>query len=1323
MRKVLRVVWALLLINAVQTTKANPVDMRLAREVGTKFVNVNTAMRVSSESDLQWITTYRTANDDAAFHVFNTAKGFVIVSADDCATPILGYSEDGPFDLNNIPVQMEEYLQGFVEQIQYGVDHHLTADETIAQQWEQVKATGYLTKQRSTTAVSPLLTDTWNQNCYYNNLCPEDSNGPCGHVYVGCTGTAMGQIMHYWGYPTSGSGSVTYTPSGYPQQSVNFAATTYQWNNMPNNLNSSSSSTQVNAVATLLWHCGVALRVTYGPDGTSGAPSLVPSALTDNFNYSTDLYGAYRSNYDNNTWLSMIKTCLDYGRPIHYSGWNSSGGGGHSFVCDGYDANNYLHFNWGWSGSGNNYFVLDALTVNGYDFSYNNYAVFDIHPSCPPGTTYQVNASASPSYGGTVSGAGSYNCGSGCNLTAVPANGYMFCSWTENGTIVSYDQTYSFTVMSNRNLVANFVSGEGCALEFNLSDSFGDGWTGNALTVSYSAGCNSYEELTLESGSSTVITRNVVDGSHIVLGWVSGQWVGECSFSVSYGDGSLICVGSDLSNGFSYEFDVDCDNTSANAFNITAMANPMLGGMVSGGGSFVYGQTCTLTATPYMGYRFVNWTKNGTVVSVTPTYSFAAMEDAALVANFATITQEMQVVAQYYPDANNPNSQYVRVSWANATLSSSPESEFGMTSDRSLYSVYRANCDGSDMQMIANNVNNSQYIDYNWANLPLGNYVYGVCLAGGKGDVSEIRWNNTPVALNHHTVDVSDINKPIADHGTLGEPSRLTYDNGWLYYDNGSYATNVGMGDGSTVYWGIMYPSDMLVSYTGNVLSKVALYENSYNTNPITLSIYLGGTSTPGTLAYTNVFNPIGGNGFHEISLGQQTVSIDGTQNLWIVFSTSGTYPAVASYDTGDPNGRWFSFDGTYWYDLANVGMSGYCWMIRGFVENAGNAISWSNCIGKSVVLNEGWNWWSSYVELTGLQGLSMLEEGLYDNGISIKSQNAFVDYSGQYGWSGTLLSINNESGYKILVAERCASILSGVAAQPENHPITLNPSWNWIGYPASNTQSVTSAMSGFQPMQGDVIKGQEGFVTYESGLGWTPSTFTLNPGKGYMYYSNATTAKTFVYAQSKRETLPLEYGECYWKVDRHAYVDNLSLMATVEVAGVEQHDETLELGAFVNGECRGSAKLYYVASIDRYIAFLTVTGQEGEEVEFKLLDESKATSTSRDHITFHSNAIVGSLDNPMPIHFGAMNGVAELQTNMSVYPNPVDRNASFALAIPEEETVAEVLVVNALGEVVSREKGSLNHSMKQGLPASGVYMVKVTCESGNVYQGRIMVK
>ena len=123
-------------------------------------------------------------------------------------------------------------------------------------------------------------------------------------------------------------------------------------------------------------------------------------------------------------------------------------------------------------------------------------------------------------------------------------------------------------------------------------------------------------------------------------------------------------------------------------------------------------------------------------------------------------------------------------------------------------------------------------------------------------------------------------------------------------------------------------------------------------------------------------------------------------------------------------------------------------------------------------------------------------------------------------------------------------------------------------------------------------------------------------------------------------------------------------------------------------------------------------------------MDESRAlTGTSDDRFTFNSNAIVGSLDNPFPVHFGAMNGLTEMQTNVSVYPNPVERNATFTLLIPEEETVTEVMVVDALGDVVSHETGHLTHSMMHGLPVAGVYMVKVTCKSGNVFISRVVVK
>ena len=115
---------------------------------------------------------------------------FVIVSADDCETPIIGYSREGRFDPNNVPIQMEDYLQDFIARIQYGIENHIEADEATAKQWEMVKTTGKLNDSKSTKAVAPLLTDKWNQGCLYNSLCPTMS-GPCGHAEVGCVAVAM----------------------------------------------------------------------------------------------------------------------------------------------------------------------------------------------------------------------------------------------------------------------------------------------------------------------------------------------------------------------------------------------------------------------------------------------------------------------------------------------------------------------------------------------------------------------------------------------------------------------------------------------------------------------------------------------------------------------------------------------------------------------------------------------------------------------------------------------------------------------------------------------------------------------------------------------------------------------------------------------------------------------------------------------------------------------------------------------------------------------------------------------------------------------------
>ena len=388
-------------------------------------------------SDLQLAATYRTEQGASAFHVFNTSDGFVIVSADDCETPIIGYSREGRFDPNNVPIQMEDYLQDFIARIQFGIENHIEADEATTKQWELVKTTGKLNDSKSTKAVAPLLTDKWNQGCLYNNLCPTMS-GPCGHAEVGCVAVAMAQIMRYWGYPTTGWGTHSYTNAGLTL-SADFGNTTYDWEHMPDSLTENSSEAEIEAVSTLLYHCGVSLEMRYGPNGSLANTGDVINALRRYFNYTRQIHKEKKSDYSDEEWSSLLMNSLDLSRPIQYVGYGS---GGHSFVCDGYDSNGLFHFNWGW-GTANGYFALGNLNPLGYDFSISNAALFDIIPQYEPCV---VNVSVFPPGAGTFEGNGEYHIGELCTLTASPADGYNLYCWKKDGQTMTNDPTYTFAV-------------------------------------------------------------------------------------------------------------------------------------------------------------------------------------------------------------------------------------------------------------------------------------------------------------------------------------------------------------------------------------------------------------------------------------------------------------------------------------------------------------------------------------------------------------------------------------------------------------------------------------------------------------------------------------------------------------------------------------------------------------------------------------------------------------------------------------------------------------------------------------------------------------
>ena len=353
---------------------ASPVSVEQARHLGMKYVQSHSA-RQAIELNLAY--TEVAENGNPAVYVFNFAHGFVLVSADDVARPILAFSDEESVDPNNMPDGFAYYLRFYARQIAYAQANNFEPEMEVASEWMHVAKDGFENDNRSTRGdVAPLLTTLWNQDYPYNAYCPTGHGGPQGHAYAGCVATAMSMVMKYWNWPIQGNGEHSYTPEGYPMQTVNFGATTYDWANMPNSCNTSNYQ----AVATLMYHCGVSVDMMYG-GGSSGAYSQdVPPAIAEYFRYTDHATRMDRDLYSKFDWEEMLIASLEEGFPLYYSGSDDSGG--HAFACCGYrESDRKFYFNWGWSGSLNNYYAIDALNT-GWNGSFNQgqAAIFDYIP-------------------------------------------------------------------------------------------------------------------------------------------------------------------------------------------------------------------------------------------------------------------------------------------------------------------------------------------------------------------------------------------------------------------------------------------------------------------------------------------------------------------------------------------------------------------------------------------------------------------------------------------------------------------------------------------------------------------------------------------------------------------------------------------------------------------------------------------------------------------------------------------------------------------------------------------------------------------------------
>lgn len=371
----MKCVVAFALVFSIINVSGNPVDEQKAKQIGARFLSNNTELAISS---YQLHLAYQGVNErtQPCYYVFNVAPmGFVLVSADDCVKPILGYSTKGFFDITNIPPNMKGLMDNYQMQITDAVANNILPTEEIQKEWKTLLNDENQKTSRNTHEVTPLLTTTWNQDYPYNYFCPEDPAGPGGHSFAGCVATAMGQIMRYWSSPTSGTGSFSYQHPTYGVLSANFEEAYYDYFMMPDAISESSQQGQIEAVGTLLYHCGVSVEMDYSPTGSGAVTFKAAYALGMYFGYLGTQYVS-REDYENDAWVGLLTTELDNNRPMIYNGFGPEGG--HAFICDGYDANFLFHFNWGWSGMHDGYFELEQLNPGGSDFSQDQSAIINI---------------------------------------------------------------------------------------------------------------------------------------------------------------------------------------------------------------------------------------------------------------------------------------------------------------------------------------------------------------------------------------------------------------------------------------------------------------------------------------------------------------------------------------------------------------------------------------------------------------------------------------------------------------------------------------------------------------------------------------------------------------------------------------------------------------------------------------------------------------------------------------------------------------------------------------------------------------------------------
>lgn len=995
--------------------------------------------------------------------------------------------------------------------------------------------------------------------------------------------------------------------------------------------------------------------------------------------------------------------------------------------------------------------VVSTNTIYRFTVPYDRDLVAHFSP-----LSYQIITRPSDSLAGTTSGDGVYVYNDTVNVSATVNEHYNFHGWKEYGQIVSPDTVYTFQAERNRTLTAYYIPDEH---QINVTVNIPGAGTIDGAGMHY---YNSIANLVATSAQHYTFRTWTENGATVSADSLY-------SFIVT-GDRDLVA------------------NFTLNSYNVTTATNIPDVGVTTGDGTYLCGDQVTVTAQANLHATFLNWTIGNEIVSTDAEYTFIIDGNTHLVANFEVedghhwtpnitpyphtmmLTSVIQIDGvEQFSDALEVGAfcdDVVRGSQKAQLVSNTGRylvymTIYGYNNEVITFRLYDHNTEeelnlacithvtmlqdqiiGSTADPFALNFISSLFITA-IASPEEG----GTVMGGGPYDPGDSVFMNATPSLGYSFYNWTEGDLIVSTNASfsfvINESRTLTANfvqgNHWTP-DPGPY-TNVMDITCVIEILGTEQRSDMLEigAFCGNVVRGSQRAEYVAEVDRYIAFMTIGGAANE-EITF-RLYDHATGNESNYISEEVVTFTpnmVLGSVNDPFVINfvpaitiTTIVSPSFAGTVTGGgiyPYGSEVTLTGTGIGDYVFVN-----WTINGnvvssipvytFPATQSLVITGNFEYGQSTHLSTEWNWYSTFIEMNGMDGLGMIKDMLIGNASIIKSKTEYIEYSDNE-WHGTLTNVTNEQMYQIYMNNEYTLGIYGDIADPNDHPITLLPDVNWIGYPVNMSLDINDALAGLNAVEGDFVQSQECYAEYNDGIGWIGSLTTLEPGQGYMYGNSSNVTKTFVYQTTgKREfTANRTTRNNFWQPNVHKYANNMCVTSSIMLQDYDVTDGQYEIGAFCNGECRGSARPIYIEQLDKYITYLTVYGDEGDEITFKLYDTEAEVVVSEfadNTISFNGSSMVGTSNETFEIEYNEILNIGENNDNISIYPNPVNQGDGIVLSTNCDNSRA--MIFNALG-VLIYEKTFDATTVINCLNKAGVYFIQVMTADGKAYK-KVVVK